>query len=501
MAGWTILGGTIVTGGANNKQRIGFSDQYLLYSDDDHNGTEYRPYPVMINAKLEESMNEPGTFTATLLYSVDGDKTKRSGFYNTIDMRRSWIAVLYNNIPEWFGYVSGFTIEDDSLDKQFTATGLMGVLQFDSINFVNSDYTLTDADESDSDKKKQESGWDPDKDRIYYTFKNTQGDMDAKSDYDDGKQHSMWPRLNGVLKDRIENRSVNDLTGFHKFFDLLTGVGGTVTAAGGYYTDLGDDGSYNDIAYNALTNILDTYGGYYRIRYEKAPTGDGSANWYDVIPYFYYVDYLKEITDENEQVLEYGKNITDLSMSYEYPSDFCNYLEYIGIKTETKSKGWWIWKKYYTVTTRTEKKISDPESIKKYGRCRRVMYSSLDNTNPEDTVEKDANSKWDEYTHDIRPDISLSFIEESGKHFYFLRKTRIISELHGLGTDENEPLWMICTKRTIDFEKPREIEAEFSFSEKRKLSSSQKQKWTTANVQVAADKNAAIIGALNTMSS
>lgn len=209
------------------------------------------------------------------------------------------------------------------------------------------------------------------------------------------------------------------------------------------------------------SNLVGNYGGFLRVR-KTVKMEDGKK------VYRRYLDYLAEVTDESEQVIQFGVNLLDLSY-YLKSNTIVNSIIVMGYATS----GWWI----FSSTSPIKVEVHNGKSIELYGLCQRMMTVDGTKSSPESLrakgLEELKKYNPDQFTGSIT--INAADLADTGvdvDRLAFLKNVRCISEVHGLKN------WILCTKEVIPLDAPEE--KEFTFGDTANLTTLQASTFGTA---------------------
>lgn len=209
------------------------------------------------------------------------------------------------------------------------------------------------------------------------------------------------------------------------------------------------------------SNLVGNYGGFLRVR-KTVKMEDGKK------VYRRYLDYLAEVTDESEQVIQFGVNLLDLSY-YLKSNTIVNSIIVMGYATS----GWWI----FSSTSPIKVEVRNDKSIELYGLCQRMMTVDGTKSSPESLrakgLEELKKYNPDQFTGSIT--INAADLADTGvdvDRLGFLKNVRCISEAHGLKN------WILCTKEVIPLDAPEE--KEFTFGDTTNLTTLQASTFGTA---------------------
>lgn len=209
------------------------------------------------------------------------------------------------------------------------------------------------------------------------------------------------------------------------------------------------------------SNLVGNYGGFLRVR-KTVKMEDGKK------VYRRYLDYLAEVTDESEQVIQFGVNLLDLSY-YLKSNTIVNSIIVMGYATS----GWWI----FSSTSPIKVEVRNDKSIELYGLCQRMMTVDGTKSSPESLrakgLEELKKYNPDQFTGSIT--INAADLADTGvdvDRLGFLKNVRCISEAHGLKN------WILCTKEVIPLDAPEE--KEFTFGDTANLTTLQASTFGTA---------------------
>ncbi len=209
------------------------------------------------------------------------------------------------------------------------------------------------------------------------------------------------------------------------------------------------------------SNLAGSYGGYLRLRKNiKMENG--------VRVYRRYLDYMNDIPDRTEQVIQFGVNLLDLSY-YSKSNTIVNSVIVMGYET----KGWWFWAKTNPITVM----VQNEESIKQFGLCQRII--TVDGTSSSrDSLRKKGLEELQKYNYEQATrsiTINAADLVDTGvdtDRLEFLKKTRVISEAHGVKD------WILCTREVIPLDAPEE--KEFCFGDTANMTALQAAAFGTA---------------------
>lgn len=209
------------------------------------------------------------------------------------------------------------------------------------------------------------------------------------------------------------------------------------------------------------SNLVGNYGGFLRVR-KTVKMEDGKK------VYRRYLDYLSEVTDRSEQVIQFGVNLLDLSY-YLKSNTIVNSIIVMGYATS----GWWI----FSSTSPIKVEVRNDKSIELYGLCQRMMTVDGTKSSPESLrakgLEELKKYNPDQFTGSIT--INAADLADTGvdvDRLGFLKNVRCISEAHGLKN------WILCTKEVIPLDAPEE--KEFTFGDTTNLTTLQASTFGTA---------------------
>ena len=199
--------------------------------------------------------------------------------------------------------------------------------------------------------------------------------------------------------------------------------------------------------WSVLNNLVNDYGGYLRMRkVVKMENG--------VRTYRRYLDYLTDIPDRTDQMIQFGVNLLDISY-YLKANTIVNSLIVIGYETS----GWFI----FTSTNEIRVEVKNEKSIQQYGLCQRIM--TVDGTkSTKDSLLKKGEEELKKYSGNLfgtSITINAADLADVGvdvDRLEFMKNTRVISEAHGLKD------WVLCTKEVIPLDAPEEKEFTFGDS-------------------------------------
>lgn len=209
------------------------------------------------------------------------------------------------------------------------------------------------------------------------------------------------------------------------------------------------------------SNLVGNYGGFLRVR-KTVKMEDGKK------VYRRYLDYLAEVTEESEQVIQFGVNLLDLSY-YLKSNTIVNSIIVMGYATS----GWWI----FSSTSPIKVEVRNDKSIELYGLCQRMMTVDGTKSSPESLrakgLEELKKYNPDQFTGSIT--INAADLADTGvdvDRLGFLKNVQCISEVHGLKN------WILCTKEVIPLDAPEE--KEFTFGDTTNLTTLQASTFGTA---------------------
>lgn len=193
----------------------------------------------------------------------------------------------------------------------------------------------------------------------------------------------------------------------------------------------------------AKSYLADKYGGYLRLR-KTVETKN------DILVYHRYLDYLSDVPDQTDQVIQFGVNLLDVSY-YLKSNEIVNSIIVIGYETT----GWFI----FTSTNEIRVEAKNETSIQKYGLCQR--YMTVDGTSSTtDSLKQKGEEELKKYTSQFEGSLTINAADLADvgvdvDRLQFLKQTRVISESHGLSN------WILCTKEVIPLDAPSEKEFTF----------------------------------------
>ena len=175
-----------------------------------------------------------------------------------------------------------------------------------------------------------------------------------------------------------------------------------------------------------------------------------------IIPAYYYFGAL---TSYIVQDIEYGKNITDMTITYSVDDPFSMITAY-GYET----KGWWI----FATTNRISVTVENEELVEKFGYIEKTV--SIDGTTTttsrlksfaETQLEEQLKTTMDSLEINVKAiDLTFTGEEDDDKYFTLLQLTHIISEPHGIDT------YLPLTKMTLHLDDPSQDEYTFGMNTK-----------------------------------
>lgn len=247
----------------------------------------------------------------------------------------------------------------------------------------------------------------------------------------------------------------------------LHAIAGNLTVHPDDTINTSETGAQIGTAWSLLqTNLFDKYDGYLRLRYLNA------GECFTIV-----VDYLSDIDQQTEQCVKYGENMLDLTITNAIDTDVRNGAEAYG--DSTSSSGWWIWKK--TTTQRFSYNMHNVIHEYLYGFRNRLIAS--DKASTENGLRDVAKAAYDETFKAPAPVVTVKAFDLCDTtrvytdHLGFLKKTRIVSEPHGI--DE----WMVCTKAVLPLDRPDQ--KEFTFGRPPEKLTSQQNRNTAASEQAS----------------
>ena len=210
-----------------------------------------------------------------------------------------------------------------------------------------------------------------------------------------------------------------------------------------------------------ISNLVGRYGGYLRLRKViKMENG--------VRVYRRYLDYMSDIPDRTEQVIQFGVNLLDLSY-YSKSNTIVNSVIVMGYET----KAYWFWTKTNPITVM----VQNDASIKQFGLCQRII--TVDGTgSSRDSLQKKGLEELQKYNYEQATrsiTINAADLVDTGvdtDRLEFLKKTRVISEAHGVKD------WILCTREVIPLDAPEE--KEFCFGDTANMTALQAAAFGTA---------------------
>nr|DAT69836.1 MAG TPA: endopeptidase tail [Caudoviricetes sp.] len=369
--------------------------------------------------KLDETKNDIGLFEFTvpkLLIDATGKFVNgKNPIYDSVDLSATKVMIEEDGVIIWLGVVTSVALEFD-LSKKVVC-----------------------------------------KDPLFWT-KHTSGI------YRPEKNRTMESILGIIVPSDAWSTGDNSVKGCHIPVAL-----GLYTSLKNVTVDTSSNGVQNLTHWEALNKyILDAYDGYIRLRY----IADASHTKIVVV-----MDYLDDITDQTSQTVSYGQNMTDLEISRELTTDIKNSTVAYGSNTTTS--GWWIWASS-TTSFISSYMYTDDASINKYDRMGACALK--DGNATKDELNQLAQKELGTYDHDVTPTVTVKAFDlcdtgQATDHLGFLKKTRIVSEPHGI--DE----WMVCTKAVLPLDKPDQ--KEFTFGRTPEKLTSQQNRNTAASEQAS----------------
>lgn len=193
----------------------------------------------------------------------------------------------------------------------------------------------------------------------------------------------------------------------------------------------------------AKNYLADKYGGYLRLRKTVKMEND-------ILVYHRYLDYLDDVPDQTDQVIQFGVNLLDVSY-YLKANEIVNSIVVIGYETT----GWFI----FSSTKEIRVEVKNEESIKKYGLCQRYMTVDGTGSTTASLTEK-GEEEMKKHTNQFEGSLTINSADLADvgvdvDRLQFLKQTRVISEEHGLSN------WILCTKEVIPLDAPSEKEFTF----------------------------------------
>lgn len=210
----------------------------------------------------------------------------------------------------------------------------------------------------------------------------------------------------------------------------------------GKTTDTTGDGNQVDTKWNTLQSmVFDEYAGYFRL-YRKPVSGNDYGGATKIC-----VFYSADAMSTTGQTIEYGKNVLDITLEKNLPTDYVSRVDAYG--TQTTTKGWWIFKKTTISNITATAKNADAE--KKYGMSLKKVFSDDDTTTS--ALQTLADKTLKEYKQEPEEVLTVEAFDrtdagESTDRLGFLKKTRITSAPHGINGD------YICTKEELYIDHP-----------------------------------------------
>lgn len=237
-----------------------------------------------------------------------------------------------------------------------------------------------------------------------------------------------------------------------------------------------DSGAQYTTVWGVLNDILlQKTGGILRLRKRRDKTTTYGTG------YTRYLDFLVDITETTDQVIQYGRNLLDLEYTIK-AQDLVNRVVVYGYSTS----GFWFWKNTNLIHTVVE----NTESVKKYGACERCIL--VEGTS---STEADLKAVGEKYMNENgTPNPTGSFtinaldLRDAGVdvgRLCFLKRTRVMSDPHGIF---DKPL---CSSIRIPLDEPES--KEFTFGETVQ-SFTQKQASTSAVAKRASETLDSVIG-------
>ena len=166
-------------------------------------------------------------------------------------------------------------------------------------------------------------------------------------------------------------------------------------------------------------------------------------------------------------MIQFGVNLLDLSY-YKKSNTIVNSIIVMGYQ----KKGFWFWSKTKPISVQ----VTNNESIAKFGLCQRILV--VDGTSTADSLRKKGLEELKKYNREQATGsitINAADLVDTGvdsDRLEFLKKTRVISEAHGIQN------WVLCTKEVIPLDAPEE--KEFCFGDTANMTALQAAAFGTA---------------------
>lgn len=364
----------------------------LFYSTEGDAVSGAEETPMVRDPELKLTANDPGELTFTVPYrSLGADGVMHDNLCNDSFMtRKDFVSVEEDGAEIFFGYVKQSVLQFDR-SREITVCGI-------EQTFEDVEYLL------------EPKVW------------NVTTQSGSVSRTDDLIGHFM-PQL------AMPGDADNTMPIAFDSAGCDVAVGKTV--------DTSDEGWQSMTFANVVqTYLLDEYGGYFRV--EKTEVSPGR--------YRFVIRYTKDGSGTTSQTVEYGKNLLDLTVTEEI-NDIVNIVLVCGVVSKTR--GWWIFKR--TTTEYLYGYAQDKTSVARYGAYRKIVMN--DQVGSTEECEKLAAEELAKQDHYDVPEIEVRAYDrvDAGMQtdrLGFLKKTRILSEPHGVDGV------YLCTRETIPLDDP-----------------------------------------------
>lgn len=385
--GYKIYAGTL--DGKVGGDTYWWHSRQVIYSCEGDSIQGHGNLPVVEDPELNLAANEPGTLTFSIPYKsvgLDGE-VHTNPLYNGLATRKSMVSVEEDGEEIFIGYVKAIDLNFD-LSQKITVNGILGLLD-----------EIEDFVEPQTWKLSWKNHSDSSTDNIFEDF------------------------LDRTIGLPLYDNTINiparlDASGCN--VDMASTI------------DTTEDGGQVMTFWGIVQKyLLDEYGGYFSITTEKAGTN----------AYRFVFHYTSDGIGTTKQTIEYGKNLLDLTIT-EDTDDIVNYIMVSG--TETKSKGWWIFKKKWT--ERVYGVAYDEDSVERYGPIVRCIYSNDDTT--ENACQKAADEELTKHDHFTVPELTVRSFDQvdagvQTDRLRFMKRTKIVSSPHKVEG------WYLCTKEML----------------------------------------------------
>ena len=197
--------------------------------------------------------------------------------------------------------------------------------------------------------------------------------------------------------------------------------------------DFSPDGTDVNSTWNTLQNaLIEKYGGYLYTRHEKNANGTS----------YRYLDYLQDVPDKNDQCIEFGSNLLDLT-SYVKAEDIITRVIAVGKQTT----GWFLWTNVGVITATA----NDVEAQKIFGIITKVLVIDGESSTPQSLQDAADAELGKNLRYVDGMTVKAVDLKDAGidiDRIAFGKKTHIRSAPHGVDT------WLLCSKLVETLDEP-----------------------------------------------